>query len=173
MSIKKFQVRGIILIDCWGGDWISKWPRYAIFNKQLEEFISTRVEYQYIISSSEGLDENLRALPGTHVVCKNWKDLEDYLKSESVTGNWLIGGQSWQVCFHHSEIGPKTLQSKDYNNFLMFSHPELVYSEFPDQPITDYHFETDPIISWTKSWAPMGTDFWLIDGLVSRNRTYI
>ena len=162
MSIKKFQVNGIILIDCWGGEWIEQQPVFDLFNKQVETFIRERIEYEYIVSSSFNFADNLRTLPGTHITCRNWKDLEDYFNSEGIAGHWLIGGQSWNICFHNSMIGPKQFLTRNYINCLMFSHPKLVFSEHPYIPISDSTFKNDTEVRWTKDWAPLGTDFWLL-----------
>jgi hypothetical protein len=160
MFIKKFQVVGIILIDCWGKQWLDQFPAYSQFYSKLEQFILDNVDYQYIVSSSEDLADNLKALPGTHILCQNWEDLELYFDSPSVAGNWLIGGHAWDICVHHSNIGLLSLMKKKYLNFLMFSHPNLISLENLLIKVTDDQFRYDSKISWTKQWTLLDTEYW-------------
>jgi hypothetical protein len=160
MSIKKFQVEGIILIDCWGKQWLDQYPEYSQFYTRLEEFILNNIEYQYIVSSSEDMVDNLRALPGTHILCQDWEDLELYFNSPGLAGHWLIGGQSWDICVHHSNVGLLSLMKKKYINFLMFSHPSLISLEDPLVEVTDDYFKYDSKIDWTNRWTPLGSEYW-------------
>jgi hypothetical protein len=160
MSIKKFQVAGIILIDCWGKQWLDQFPEYSQFYSRLERFILENIDYQYIVSSTENLADNLKTLPGTHIICRNWEDLELYFGSPSVAGHWLMGGQAWDICVHHSNIGLLSLMKKKYINFLMFSHPNLISLEDPLIRVTDDQFRYDSKVSWTDRWTPLGSEYW-------------
>lgn len=168
MSMKKFQTVGIILIDCWGKPWSDQHPEYSQFYSQLEQFILNNIEYQYIVSSVDNLTENLKTLPGTHLVCKSWEDLELYLDSTSVTGHWLIGGAAWDICVHHSNIGLLSLTRKNYINFLMFSHPSLISLEDPLDKVNDDQFRYDSKISWTNRWTPLGSEYWAMKKFLNK-----
>ena len=162
--MKKFSITGIILIDCWGDWWLEQQPDFMKFYLQLEKFITERINYQYIVSSNTNYADNLKKLPNTHIVCQEWKDLELHLGA--VTGNWLIGGQTWGICTHDSNIGLKQLLTKKYTNFLMFSHPTLFSLENPNESTSNRIFVEDTQVKWTDQWTPLKTEFWAIENFL-------
>jgi hypothetical protein len=168
MSMKKFQVTGIVLIDCWGNQWLDQYPAFSQFYSRLEQFILNNVDYQYLVTSTEDLAENLKLLPGTHILSRNWEDLELYFDNPSLAGHWLIGGQTWDICVHHSNIGLLSLKKKNYINFLMFSHPSLISLEDPLIKVTEDQFLDDNKIEWTNKWTPLGSEYWAMKKFFNR-----
>ena len=145
--MKKFQANGVILVDCWAQTNELRLPKNKDLYLRIKQFLEERIDYECIVSTIDDLDPMLKELPGKRIHAYSWEELQEL---GLTTGNWIIAGQAWGICFHRCKLGVEYFIEKNYPSLNLFSNPMIVdYDHTQDIELTNSTFENDTNANWS------------------------
>lgn len=149
---------GVILIDVW----ISTHQRVNQFYADLCDFLTHNVRFQHLILPNFGtppMDSRFRQM-GRVSTIDCWSDFKNLGYNQ---GDWLLGGQSWEMCTHQKPLG--LMPALNYGiESQLFSHPMMVFPTLDDHKlINNQHFENDRYVKWIQQ----SDGFWKLQHLIN------
>lgn len=149
------QWTGVIIMDCWGEAWHDTSPKshgfYQQVLRELNQLLTDSaviVEATYAKSGGSVIDPMFQQL-----ICgqryNNIRDWAAFARHGLDHGDWLLVGQSWNVCIHQRMLGVIPYVQSTALRCRVWSHPALVdHATQVHRPVTDQDFIHDPRVCW-------------------------
>ena len=101
---------GVIVIDCWGGDWTAKHSPDAVhLYNRIQRYLNQRPPTHIVFATYDGHGEDRPLHPIlssiNHQKINHITEISDFFDKGLNHGKWLITGQEWGECIHKRRLG--------------------------------------------------------------------
>jgi glycerol-3-phosphate cytidylyltransferase len=145
---------GIILIDCWGGEWVKTNPDSVNLYKRLITFLDER-PVEHIVFATYGdhgedrpvaeIFNEMKAF--TNPTTSHITTIDEFHNKGLNYGKWLVAGQAWGECIHKRKLGIVNLMQN--TNTEVYINPGLIDTKNFKQ-VQDNDIVFDIRVEWTK-----------------------